>query len=52
VTIQEAQLLIVYALGNLIVLAAVLDSYRVPNPYQEWLDRPDTTTHTTLGKLL
>jgi hypothetical protein len=52
VTLQEAQLLIVYALGNLIVIAALLDSYRVPNPYGWWLEQPDATTHTTLGKML
>jgi hypothetical protein len=41
-----AQLIVVALLGAEYVVLALWDNKREPNPYQEWLDRPDATTHT------
>lgn len=47
-----AQLIVIALLGAELVVLALWDNGRPVNPYQTWLDKPDTTTHTTLGKLL
>lgn len=40
------QLIVIALLGAEYVVLALWDNKREPNPYQSWLDKPDTTTHT------